>query len=681
MIEFRDAVAPARSLTHVTALDGLRGLAVAAVLAFHSGAAWAKGGFGGVSLFFTLSGFLITSLLVREGARDGAVGLRRFWSRRFRRLLPAAVAAVALAVALVVLAGGTTAEVRGDALASLTYVANWRFVVTGQSYAVLFAEPSPLLHMWSLAVEEQLYLILPLLVAVAVRRGSPAGMPTRVAAMLLVAAGAATALAISGVLSFDRAYYGTDVRAAEVAVGGLLACAIARRPFADPFGSVTVRRGLDVAGPVALLALLGLWALVDRTDALVVRGGLTVHAVLAVTVVAAVLVPGSVLSRALSWRPLVGLGLISYGVYLYHWPLFWWLSPERTSLDGVALAALRLAATLAVSLVSYRLLEQPVRTGRWPRPSVATWLAPTTVAVVAVAVLLAPTNTPPGQALAAGSAGALADSTGELGPSPSTSAVAPVATPDATTTTTVAPGPSSTALPATPLRLVVVGDSTAVYLAPALNHWGAEAGAWRAAGYARLGCGVTRVPERTHLGNRFPTQPECLTWEQDWSAMLDEVRPDAVVVAIGWWDAVDSVLPDGGVPVGPGDPRFDEFLFAEASAAADVLHATGAPVLWLETAPVFPRNDHAGRFHNGASDPERLSRIDDIIRDVASTRPWMAVVPYRALYETWPGGPADATLRPDGLHVDGDEGRAVIGAWLGPRVLAAWRAAGGESPT
>jgi len=684
MTAVRPTVASARSLDHVTGLDGLRGVAVLAVLAFHGGAGWARGGFGGVSLFFTLSGFLITSLLVREADTGDGVGLRRFWSRRFRRLLPAAVAAVALAVGLVVLAGGASAALRADALASLTYVANWRFVITGQSYAALFAEPSPLLHMWSLAVEEQLYLVLPLLVALVARRGSADNLPTRVAAVLLVAAGAATALAISGVLSTDRAYYGTDVRAAEVAVGGLLACAIARRPFAAPFASGTTRRLLAAAGPLALLALLTSWWVVERSDALVVRGGLTIHALLAATVVAAVLVPGAPLTRAMSWRPLVGLGLISYGVYLYHWPLFWWLSPERTGLDGVALAGVRLAATLAVALASYKLLEQPVRTGRWPRPSVATWLAPATVVVVAAAVVLVPVASTDGGsgALASGAAGMLADTTDVLGPvavpvaadGSSTSTSAPAAT-----STTVDAGPPSTAIPAEPLRLVVVGDSTAVYLAPALNDWGTQTGAWRAAGYARLGCGITRLPERTHLGHRFPTQPECLTWEQDWSSMLDEVQPDVVVVAVGWWDAVDSVLPSGGEPVGPGDPAYDDYLFAEASAAADLLHRTGAPVLWLETAPVFPRNDDSGRYDNGASEPERLLRVDEIVRDVAATRPWLQVVPYRQLYETWPDGAADTALRPDGLHVDGTEGRGVVGTWLGPHLLAAWRTAGGDS--
>jgi peptidoglycan/LPS O-acetylase OafA/YrhL len=162
-------------LPHHAGLDGIRGLAVVAVLAYHGGFGWARGGYIGVSVFFTLSGFLITTLLLAEHRRDGRVGLRAFWGRRFRRLLPAAVVAL-VGVCLFSLTVATPGQRRGihaDVLAALAYVANWRFVFKDVSYGDLFDEPSPVLHFWSLAIEEQFYVFFPLLVVavLAVGRG------------------------------------------------------------------------------------------------------------------------------------------------------------------------------------------------------------------------------------------------------------------------------------------------------------------------------------------------------------------------------------------------------------------------------------------------------------------------------------------------------------------------------
>ena len=150
-------------LTHLPALDGIRGLAVLAVFAFHAGFGWAPGGFLGVSVFFTLSGYLITRLLLDDGWTHDHIDLLRFWARRVRRLLPAALVTIAFVMVLsATVLRVQPGVVRGDALAALAYVANWRFLFTGQSYTALFAAPSPLLHFWSLAIEEQFYLVYPL---------------------------------------------------------------------------------------------------------------------------------------------------------------------------------------------------------------------------------------------------------------------------------------------------------------------------------------------------------------------------------------------------------------------------------------------------------------------------------------------------------------------------------------
>src|SRR3954449_12176794 len=233
------------ALPRVRALDGLRGLAVAGVLAYHCGFGWARGGFLGVSLFFTLSGFLITSLLLAERSEHGRIGLRGFWARRARRLLPAALLALAVIVAFgaTVASGSQLRGLRGDVLAALAYVANWRFVLAGTSYGALWSAPSPVQHFWSLAIEEQLYLFLPVIAVLALacgrwRRAVLAGVLVGFVGLSLVAS-----LAAHDQL---RAYFGTDTRAAELLVGALLAVVLARRPL--PRASW--------AGPVALGVLL-----------------------------------------------------------------------------------------------------------------------------------------------------------------------------------------------------------------------------------------------------------------------------------------------------------------------------------------------------------------------------------------------------------------------------------------
>src|SRR4051812_42501007 len=209
-------------LPRIRALDGLRGLAVAGVLAYHCGFGWARGGFLGVSLFFTLSGFLITSLLLAERSEHGRIGLRGFWARRARRLLPAALLALAVIVAFgaTVASGSQLRGLRGDVLAALAYVANWRFVLAGTSYGALWSAPSPVQHFWSLAIEEQLYVVLPLAVAGTLALGRGRRRP------LLAVLGAGLGLSVLATfLVHDqlRAYYGTDVRAGELLIGALLA--------------------------------------------------------------------------------------------------------------------------------------------------------------------------------------------------------------------------------------------------------------------------------------------------------------------------------------------------------------------------------------------------------------------------------------------------------------------------
>jgi len=213
-------------LRHEPALDGLRGLAVVAVVLFHAGWSHAVGGFLGVSTFFTLSGYLITSLLLAERERTGRIDLPSFWARRARRLLPAAITTL-LGVSLLAATLATPeqlATLRGDVLSALGYVANWRFLLAGRSYGDLFAAPSPVLHFWSLAIEEQLYVAFPIVVLL-----TPARRLAAVLGVLIAGSVLSSVVLFDAGGANDAVYYGTFTRAAELLVGGLLAVAVTRR--------------------------------------------------------------------------------------------------------------------------------------------------------------------------------------------------------------------------------------------------------------------------------------------------------------------------------------------------------------------------------------------------------------------------------------------------------------------
>ena len=373
-------------IPHVAALDGLRGLAVAGVLLFHGG--HLTGGYLGVDLFFVLSGFLITTLLLVESSSRGRIALGGFWARRARRLLPA-IAGLLVGVALycIVFASAVELEqIRGDALATIGYAANWRAAFTDQDYWALFQAPSPLQHTWSLAIEEQFYLVWPLVfVGLVAWRGRRT--PGAVLAVSLVGAALSTVLMawLFDPANQARAYYGTDTRAAAIFVGAALAAALViRGPAHSPGG----RRAVEVAGLAGVATLAIAWTTVTGQSAFLYRGGLLLFGIAAIAVIAAVMHPRpGPISWALSWRPLCLLGIVSYGAYLWHWPVFVVVDDARTGLTGWPLFGLRLAITLVIATASYHLLEMPIRRGGL---DVRQWRVaiPATAAVLVLAIVV-----------------------------------------------------------------------------------------------------------------------------------------------------------------------------------------------------------------------------------------------------------------------------------------------------
>ena len=407
----RRYVAPAdrrpRRRGDIPALDGIRAIAVALVLADHGGIPGLSGGFLGVDVFFVLSGFLITSLLLDELRRTGRIALRGFWIRRARRLLPAVIVMVlAVVAARDLFPPEAIAALRDDAVAAFFWIANWAFVAQKTDYFSQGAAPSPLQHTWSLGVEEQYYLIWPLLlIAVAAVFRGRARLAVFVLATAGVLASAAAAILFTSEATLNRIYFGTDTRAQALLVGAAAAALLVRDWSTLTIGGTPIRTrwGRWVARILPVIGLAVLAAAVHYASgaASEFRGGLLIIvAMAAVLVVAPVaLEQGGPVARVLAWRPLVWLGAISYGVYLWHWPIFLALNGERTGWSGWSLFALRCAVTIAVAAASWWLLEQPIR--RW-RPVTVPLLplaGATAATAAAVTMLVLPVGTKPGDGL------------------------------------------------------------------------------------------------------------------------------------------------------------------------------------------------------------------------------------------------------------------------------------------
>jgi peptidoglycan/LPS O-acetylase OafA/YrhL len=354
------------SLSYMPALDGLRALAVLAVLAYHADLPWARAGFLGVDVFFVISGYLITALLLSEHTRNGRVSLRRFWGRRALRLLPGLlVMLAAVCVAVPLLAPDQNESLNGDLGAALTYVSNWWLVFQDRPYFEAIGRPPMLQHLWSLAVEEQFYLLWPLALAFGLRK--PLRSPRKLVKWILLAvAGSAVAMALMYNPEGDasRVYYGTDTRVGTILLGAVLAFV-----WSPGHRTAAPRRRIGSfmrdAAALGSLALIG-WLVVNwhEFEPMLYRGGFTLVALLSVIVVSVASHPG-LLTRGLLGNPaMTWLGRRSYSIYLWHWPVFMLTRPDLdVSLSGLPLLALRLSLTLALAVASYALVEKPVRDG------------------------------------------------------------------------------------------------------------------------------------------------------------------------------------------------------------------------------------------------------------------------------------------------------------------------------
>lgn len=352
------------SVSYLPGLNGLRAIAVFAVLLYHADTHWLPGGFLGVDVFFVISGYLITVLLLAEWQRHGRIDLRAFWLRRARRLLPALVVMIVttLTFALAYLPRDVV-KLRGDALAALLYITNWHFIFGHQSYFAAAGRPSLFQHLWSLAVEEQFYILWPLFLVMGMRHWQ------RRRLLLGILCGATVSTLLMAVLyrpGFDpsRLYYGTDTRAAAPLIGAALAF-IWMPGRSKPTKGWLIPLLLDVLGLGALAWIAWNFYHLGEWHPFLYRGGFALVALLTAVVIAVAVHPrGHLGSKLLEWRPLTWLGVRSYSIYLWHWPVFMITRPQLdVPLAGLPLLIVRVVVTCMLAELSYRCIEEPIRSG------------------------------------------------------------------------------------------------------------------------------------------------------------------------------------------------------------------------------------------------------------------------------------------------------------------------------
>lgn len=558
--------------SRLPALDGFRGLFVVLVLLYHFGVTQLVGGWVGINHFFVFSGYLIARILVSERSRYGSIDMRAFYRRRAERLLPA------LLVLLVAVLGhtaltqtpGVRHQVGGDVLASLFFVQNWRLVARDDAYFDMLGDPSPLRHLWTLGVEEQFYLVAPWLVLVlfVLLRGRWVRV-LAVSVLTLLAVGWTVVLAGGDDPSFTRLYYGTDTRAQALLAGVAFAFALGRGGDDDELGprfSVGVTQAIGVVGA---LVSVSAFFLVDETSAwLFTHGGMLAFTLGAVAMGVAATDPRPMLlTRVFSFAPLVLLGQMTYGLYIYHWPIRLWLGPHLGDLPLAVQVAALLAVTVAVAAVSFRYLEVPVVMhgvrGLWRRARDELAVALVAVSAVALAAgALFTANPAP-----TGPLGGVAGPGGEE-QQPITEVADLVAG---------QPQPQ----PGRPRRVGAFGDSVPFYLAERF-----PTGSFGDAEVINLGvegCDLLDEPITILPGVDGRNRPECVDVKKTWEEKLASEDADTLLVVVSPLLAVPHEV--DGQQLGLGDAEYRELITDRLDEMVERADAAGIEQVAVTNVP------------------------------------------------------------------------------------------------
>ncbi|MCM3785698.1 acyltransferase family protein [Neobacillus mesonae] len=349
---------------YMPGLDGLRALALIGVMCYHWGFDAAPGGFLGVSIFFVLSGYLITNILAMEWHKYGRIDLKNFWYRRFRRLLPAMLVMLLMTVVWITLFDSSRlSALRYDVAAAVTYISNWQFIFQEISYFESFGPPSPLGHMWSLAVEEQFYLLWPLLMLITLRFFPRRGQMFIFICSLAGLSALIMALIYEPGIDPSRVYFGTDTRAFGLLTGAALAVVWPSFKLSAKIKPLA-RIGMDLTGVCALLFVLYMMWSTDRYESWLYNGGMLLFSIAAAVVVAVLAHPASLLAKGFGAGLFRWIGVRSYGIYLWHYPVLILTSP-RGNPEGIGIffTLLQVAASVALATLSWKYIEDPIRRG------------------------------------------------------------------------------------------------------------------------------------------------------------------------------------------------------------------------------------------------------------------------------------------------------------------------------
>jgi peptidoglycan/LPS O-acetylase OafA/YrhL len=727
---------------HIKGLDGIRALSVLAIIAFHTGLNSVPGGFYGVDSFFVLSGFLITSLLVREWSGTGTIRLRRFWAGRARRLLPAlflliAVIGIVLAVVPAVLA---TPNILGDALSTMFYVSNWYSIHNGVTYFSLSTQPSPLLHTWSLAIEEQFYLVWPLVVLGVLKLGTsrrrsrraerqkerhavdvlgggqlllvgpapvnddPAWTRRRRLQILFAVAcfGSLASAILMAILAPNgyttRAYYGTDTRAQALLVGA--AVAIGLTLWKDGSGRRWFTRLTSVLALAGVAGTAALWATTSESSTFAFSGGFMVASLAAGAVVlGCATAPRSLVVRLLELPPLPQWGRISYGVYLWYWPVLLVMTGQRLHWGVYPLFLARVGVTVAIAALSYDLVEMPVRRGalkRW-----RSWVAAPIGAALAISAVFISTLVPVGAAELQGDqlavTGPTSTTTSTVAPATATAPAAPgspTTTSAPATTTTTVPSYLTPALPVAttskPVKVLLVGDSIAgtlgVGLAQEAHQYNVQI-----ANEGTPGCSLSMQTQIKVLFYTVAPDAPCDVGKNPnslfdtWRKWVDAYNPD-VVVYLARGETFDQEV--SGQWQNIGQAGFDSYLVNRYRQAVSVLGSKGASVVLL-TSPYYDSGTSPAGTPWPEDAPARVTADNATMRQVATTTPpgtdGSRVYVYDLNAVISPNHAFSPTVDQinvrctDGVHFT-QSGGIYVGRRLAPELAALGQAHAGASP-
>ncbi|HXA31792.1 MAG TPA: acyltransferase family protein [Acidimicrobiales bacterium] len=636
----------------INALDGLRAFALLIIMGYHFGLGWLQGGYFSLDIFYVLSGYLITGLLLSEYRKRGRIKLSAFWLRRARRLLPALLI-VLVVVALVVRLAEPTGlypDLRMSSLSALFYFSNWWQIASSGNYFVATGAVYPLTHTWSLAVEEQFYLVWPLVAFAVMHFSRVFARGVRVLLVLSVAGAVGSALEMAFLYSptanITRLYFGTDTHAQSILVGSVLACSMTiiqmrrgNEGMAPAASSPSLRRLLILLGLAGFAGTLTLTYSLPGTAAFDYRGGFMLSALSAAAIIiAAVCVPSGMIARFLSLRVLVWLGTISYGGYLWHYPVFIYLDEARTGLTGISLLIVRFATTFALAAASYYLVERPVMYGVFWRslkavgPSAALMVG--TVAVVVVGTIVPATATVHVNTAIASSERQALVAVGAYG--------------------------------AHPVRFMLVGDSLADTLGVGLKVKSVSRFGVRVINRETLGCDIDNLKAIVG-GVVYDPVSDCRHWRTLWPRYVAQSKPDVVGLLIGRWDITDHL--ENGHVVHIGQTGWDNHLYDEINLAVKDFSAHGAKVVLFTMPDIAPQQEAANGTPFPENDPVRVTEFNAIINRVArSNSQTVAVVDLNKILD--PKGKfqvvvdGTAVRWPDGIHISKPGGE-----WLQPFVL------------